>query len=47
MTVKIPEPITAPMPSAVKETGPRVLRSACSGSQDCAISLSIDFLAKS
>jgi hypothetical protein len=25
MTVKMPDPITAPMPSAVSETGPRVL----------------------
>jgi hypothetical protein len=25
MTVKMPDPMTAPMPSAVRETGPRVL----------------------
>ena len=25
-TVKMPEPITAPMPSAVSESGPRVFR---------------------
>jgi hypothetical protein len=47
MTVKIPEPMTAPMPSAVSETGPSVLRRECSGSSDSRISLSIDFLANS
>ncbi len=47
MTVKMPEPMTAPMPRAVSETGPSVLRSACFGSQDWAMSLSMDFLAKS
>jgi hypothetical protein len=47
MTVKMPEPMTMPMPSAVSETGPSVLRSECSGRWDWAISLSIDFVAKS
>ena len=46
MTVKIPEPITAPIPKAVRETGPRVFFSACSGSSDSEISLSIDFVRK-
>src|SRR5215468_5741928 len=41
-TVKIPEPITAPMPSAVRETGPRVFFSRRSGSSASAISLSMD-----
>ena len=45
-TVKIPEPITAPIPSAVKETGPSVFFSACSGLSDSEISLSIDLVAK-
>jgi hypothetical protein len=46
ITVKIPEPMTAPMPSAVSETGPRVFFRACSGSSDSAISLSMDLVAK-
>jgi hypothetical protein len=46
MTVKIPEPMTAPIPSAVSETGPSVFFSACSGRSDSEISLSIDFVAK-
>src|SRR5437588_9448600 len=46
MTVKIPEPMTAPMPSAVSDQGPSVFFSRCSGFSDSAISLSIDFLAK-
>ena len=46
MTVKIPDPITAPMPSAVKDTGPSVFFNACSGRSDSEISLSIDFVAK-
>jgi hypothetical protein len=44
--VKIPDPMTAPMPSAVNDTGPSVFRSACSGSSDSEISLSMDFVAK-
>ena len=46
MTVKMPEPITAPMPRAVKETGPSVFFNACSGLSDSEISLSIDLVAK-
>jgi hypothetical protein len=46
MTVKIPDPITAPMPSAVSETGPSVFFNAHSGLSDSEISLSIDFVAK-
>src|SRR5690242_673209 len=46
MTVKIPEPMTAPMPSDVSDTGPRVLRSLCSGSSDSAMSLSMDLQQK-
>ena len=46
ITVKIPDPITAPMPSAVNETGPSVFFNACSGFSDSEISLSIDFVAK-
>ena len=42
ITVKIPEPITAPMPSAVKDHGPRVFFRECSGSAESLISLSID-----
>src|SRR5215469_7749118 len=46
MTVKMPDPITAPMPNAVSETGPSVFFSAVSGCSLSAISLSIDFVAK-
>ncbi len=46
MTVKIPEPITAPTPNAVRETGPSVFRRECSGRSDSEISLSIDLVAK-
>jgi len=46
MTVKMPEPMTAPMPSAVSEIGPSVFRSAFSGFSESEISLSIDFVAK-
>jgi hypothetical protein len=46
ITVKMPDPITAPMPSAVSETGPNVFFKACSGLSDSEISLSIDFVAK-
>ena len=46
MTVKMPDPITAPMPSAVSDTGPSVFFSACSGRSDSEISLSIDLVAK-
>jgi hypothetical protein len=46
MTVKMPEPITAPMPRAVSDHGPSVFFSLCSGSSDSRISLSIDLRAK-
>ncbi len=41
-TVKMPEPMTAPMPSAVSDHGPSVFLSRCSGSSDSEISLSMD-----
>ena len=47
MTVKIPEPMTAPMPSAVSETGPSVFLRAFSGHSESLISLSMDLRAKS
>jgi hypothetical protein len=47
MTVKMPDPMTAPMPSAVSETGPSVFRRLFCGSSDSAISLSMDLVAKS
>jgi hypothetical protein len=47
MTVKMPEPMTAPIPRAVIDIGPRDLRSARSGRSESAISLSIDLVAKS
>jgi len=47
MTVKIPEPMTAPMPSAVSDHGPSVFFSRCSGSSDSEISLSMDLHANS
>jgi hypothetical protein len=46
MTVKMPEPMTAPMPSAVSDQGPSVFFSACSGSVESLMSLSIDLRAK-
>jgi hypothetical protein len=46
ITVKIPDPMTMPTPSAVSETGPRVFLSACSGRSESEINLSMDFLAK-
>jgi hypothetical protein len=46
ITVKMPDPMTAPIPSAVSETGPRCLRSAFSGSSESLISLSMDLVAK-
>ena len=46
MTVKMPEPTTAPMPRAVSETGPSDFRSAFSGRSDSEISLSMDLVAK-
>ena len=47
MTVKMPEPMTAPMPSAVSDHGPRVFLSECSGSSESLMSLSIDLRASS
>jgi hypothetical protein len=47
MTVKMPEPITAPMPRAVSDHGPSVFLSACSGSSESRISLSMDLRASS
>jgi hypothetical protein len=47
MTVKIPEPITAPMPSAVSDHGPRLFFSERPGSSDSRMSLSIDLRASS
>ena len=46
ITVKIPDPITAPIPRAVSDTGPSVFRSEFSGRSDSEISLSIDLVAK-
>ena len=47
ITVKMPEPITAPMPSAVSDHGPSVFFSACAGSSESLMSLSIDLRASS
>lgn len=47
MTVKMPEPMTAPMPSAVSDHGPRLFFSECSGSSESLMSLSIDLRASS
>ena len=47
MTVKMPDPMTAPIPSAVSDHGPRDFFSACSGSSDSRISLSMDLQASS
>ena len=47
MTVKMPEPMTAPIPSAVSDHGPSVFFSECSGSSESLISLSIDLVANS
>ena len=47
MTVKMPDPMTAPMPRAVSDQGPRVFLSACSGSSDSRMSLSMDLQASS
>ena len=46
MTVKIPEPMTMPTPRAVRERGPRDFLSACSGSSESEMSLSMDLVAK-
>jgi hypothetical protein len=47
ITVKMPEPMTAPMPRAVSDQGPSVFLSACSGSSESRISLSMDLQASS
>ncbi len=47
MTVKMPDPITAPMPRAVSDHGPSDFLSAFSGSSDSRISLSMDLQASS
>src|SRR5579864_2052897 len=47
ITVKIPEPITAPIPRAVRETGPSVFFSRRSGCSESVISLSMDLQQKS
>jgi hypothetical protein len=47
MTVKMPDPMTAPMPSAVSDHGPRDFFSACSGSSESLMSLSMDLHASS
>src|SRR6266480_2671538 len=46
-TVKIPDPMTAPMPRAVNDTGPRVFFNLRSGSSESEISLSMDLQQKS
>jgi hypothetical protein len=46
MMVKMPEPMTAPMPRAVRETGPRVFLRECSGRSESEMSLSMDLVAK-
>jgi len=47
MTVKMPEPMTAPMPSAVSDHGPRLFFNERPGSSDSRMSLSIDLRASS
>ena len=44
--MKMPEPITAPMPKAVRLHGPSVRRSFFSGSSEAAISASMLFVRK-
>jgi hypothetical protein len=46
MTVKMPEPMTAPMPRAGREMGPRVFLSEFSGRSESEMSLSMDLVAK-
>src|SRR5208337_2561699 len=46
VSTKIPDPMMAPMPSAVSDHGPSVLLSRCSGSSDSEISLSMDLQQK-
>uniref|UniRef100_E6QKC7 Uncharacterized protein n=1 Tax=mine drainage metagenome TaxID=410659 RepID=E6QKC7_9ZZZZ len=47
MTVKMPEPMTAPMPRAVRDHGPSVFLRRCSGFSESRISLSMDLRARS
>ena len=47
ITVKMPDPITAPIPRAVSDQGPRLFLRAFSGASDSRISLSIDLRASS
>src|ERR1700734_1574160 len=47
VSTKMPEPITAPMPRAVNDQGPRVFCSRWPGASDSEISLSIDLQQKS
>src|SRR5271157_1097856 len=42
VSTKIPDPMMAPMPSAVSDQGPSVFLSRCSGFSDSEISLSMD-----
>src|SRR5262245_19156882 len=44
---KIPDPMIAPMPSAIIDQGPRAFRRRCSGSAASAISLSMDLQQRS
>src|SRR5438094_273031 len=46
VSVKMPEPITAPIPSAVRLHGPRLRRSFFSGSSEAAMRASILFVRK-
>src|SRR6267143_4484758 len=46
VSTKIPEPMMAPMPSAVSDHGPRVLLSLVSGCSESEISLSMDLQQK-
>jgi len=47
ITVKMPEPMTAPMPRAVSDQGPSVFFSAWAGFSESLISLSMDLRASS
>ncbi len=46
VSTKMPEPMMAPIPSAVSDQGPSDLLSRCAGSSDSEISLSIDLQQK-
>jgi hypothetical protein len=47
VSTKIPDPMIAPIPSAVSDHGPSVFFNRCSGSSDSEMSLSMDFFANS